>query len=143
MANGLEPQLSDNTRTGNEPALGGDLSLWDACRRCGRRLVKNKEGQWHCQRCTIVTKLAKQYHCPIWETKEGEFIPLKIMSQRHLDNLVRYNPREYRKLKLELQGGCTEERTAELEKLIEVRVRCIRVVAYEVQRRHFSNPPPN
>ena len=35
-------------------------------------------------------KLHKEYNCPIWRTREGDFVPLAIMSQRQMENTYRY-----------------------------------------------------
>lgn len=38
----------------------------------------------------VVEKLAKQYNCAIWETKDGLLVPLVLMGERHLRNAHRY-----------------------------------------------------
>jgi len=34
-------------------------------------------------------ELAERYKCPVWVTREGDFVPLAIMSQRHMTNAYR------------------------------------------------------
>jgi|SRR3990172_8404467 len=34
--------------------------------------------------------LREQHKCPIWVTKQGDLVPLAIMSQRHMTNVFRF-----------------------------------------------------
>ena len=46
----------------------------------------------------VIHRLEKKYQCPVWVTKQGELVPLAIMSQRHMRNCILYVRRKQQAL---------------------------------------------